>query len=102
MPERSRSSAGAPEGVSEATADLEYSIRWHRAGFKLFWRWISRNDACGGRKPTSEQQRNLIFRMVAEDPTCGYPRIHGELQMLGFDISEWTVLVNSSSRLEDW
>jgi putative transposase len=33
----------------------------------------------------------LIFRMVAENPTWGAPRIHGELLMLGFDISERTV-----------
>ena len=36
--------------------------------------------------------RELIFRMVAENPTWGAPRIHGELKMLGFDISERTVL----------
>jgi hypothetical protein len=67
-------------------------VRWHRAGFNLFWRWISRNDACVGRKPTSWELRKLIFQMVAENPTWGSPRIHGELQMLGFDISERTVL----------
>jgi transposase InsO family protein len=36
--------------------------------------------------------RDLIFRMVAENPTWGAPRIHGELKMLGFDISERSVL----------
>jgi putative transposase len=36
--------------------------------------------------------RELIFRMVAENRTWGAPRIHGELKMLGFDISERTVL----------
>ena len=36
--------------------------------------------------------RELIFRVVAENPTWGAPRIHGELKMLGFDISERTVL----------
>jgi hypothetical protein len=35
--------------------------------------------------------RDLIFRMVAETPTWGAPRIHGELPMLGFDISERSV-----------
>ena len=33
----------------------------------------------------------MIFRIVAENPTWGAPRIHGELQMLGFDVSERTV-----------
>jgi transposase InsO family protein len=36
--------------------------------------------------------RELIFRMVAKNPTWGAPRIHGELKMLGFEISERTVL----------
>ena len=45
-----------------------------------------------GRKCVSKELRELIFRMVAENPTWGAPRIHGELKMLGFDISERTVL----------
>jgi hypothetical protein len=40
----------------------------------------------------SRELRELIFRMVAENPTWGAPHIHGELKMLGFDISERTVL----------
>ena len=40
----------------------------------------------------SKELRELIYRMVAENPTWGAPRIHGELQMLGFDVSERTVL----------
>ena len=39
----------------------------------------------------SQQIRDLIFRMVAENPTWGAPRIHGELLKLGFDVSEPTV-----------
>ena len=45
-----------------------------------------------GRRPTGMELRELIFRMVAENPTWGAPRIHGELKMLGFEISERTVL----------
>ena len=45
-----------------------------------------------GRKPSSRELRERIFRMVSENPTWGAPRIHGELKMLGFDISERTVL----------
>ncbi len=65
--------------------------RWHRAGFRLYWSWLSRHQTCSGRKRTSRELRELIFRMVAENPTWGAPRIHGELQMLGFDVSERTV-----------
>ena len=70
----------------------ETVVRWHRAGFKLYWTWRSRHRSCAGRKCVSGELRELIFRMVAENPTWGAPRIHGELKMLGFDISERTVL----------
>jgi putative transposase len=70
----------------------ETVIRWHRAGFKLYWKWISRRRVSVGRRPASKELRELIFRMVAENPTWGAPRIHGELKMLGFEISERTVL----------
>jgi putative transposase len=71
---------------------LETVVNWHRAGFKQFWKWRSRKHAVVGRKPTSVEVRELIFRMVAENRTWGAPRIHGELRMLGFDISERPVL----------
>jgi len=70
----------------------ETVVRWHRAGFKGYWSWISRRKCRAGRKCVSRELRELIFRMVAENPTWGAPRIHGELMMLGFDISERTVL----------
>jgi putative transposase len=73
-------------------AQPETIIRWHRTGFRLYWEWLSRKHAVVGRKPTSKDLRELIFRMVAENRTWGAPRIHGELRMLGFDISERTVL----------
>jgi hypothetical protein len=66
--------------------------RWHRAGFKMYWKWISRTRAQAGRKSTPKAQRELIFRMVMENGTRGAPRIHGELKMLGYEISERTVL----------
>ena len=66
-------------------------VRWHRAGFRLYWSWISRASHAVGRKPISREVRELIFRMVAENPSWGAPRIHGELLKLGFDISEGTV-----------
>jgi putative transposase len=67
-------------------------VRWHRTGFKLYWKWLSRKHAVVGRKPTSKALREHIFRMVADNRTWGAPQIHGELRMLGFDISERTVL----------
>jgi putative transposase len=70
----------------------ETVVRWHRTGFKLYWKWLSRHRTGAGRRCVSRELRELIFRMVAENPTWGAPRIHGELKMLGFDISERTVL----------
>jgi putative transposase len=47
----------------------ETVVRWHRAGFRLYWSWISRTQKAAGRKPVSSEVRDLIFRMVAENPT---------------------------------
>jgi putative transposase len=69
----------------------ETVVRWHRAGFKLYWTWLSRRQVRAGRKCVSKELRDLIFRMVEENSTWGAPRIHGELKMLGFDLSERTV-----------
>src|SRR5271157_988660 len=69
----------------------ETVVRWHRADFRLYWRLISRARTQVGRRPTSLEARQLIFRMVVENPTWGAPRIHGELLMLGFDLSERTI-----------
>jgi putative transposase len=66
-------------------------VNWHRAGFRLYWTWVSRISQVGGRKSVSKEVRALIFRMVAENPTWGAPRIHGELLKLGFDLSERSV-----------
>src|SRR6266849_5915376 len=69
----------------------ETVVRWHRAGFRLYWRLISKVGRPTGRRQTSKEVRELIFRMVIENPTWGAPRIHGELLMLGFDVSERTI-----------
>jgi len=66
-------------------------VRWHRAGFRLYWRLISRVRKPVGRRPVTEEIRELIFQMVAENPTWRAPRIHGELVMLGFEVSERSV-----------
>ena len=70
----------------------ETVVGWHRTGFKLYWTWLSRHRKRAGRKCVNKELRELIFRMIAENKTWGAPRIHGELKMLGFDISERTVL----------
>jgi len=69
----------------------ETVVRWHRGGFRLYWKLISRVRRPIGRRQTSKEVRELIFRMVVENPTWGAPRIHGELLMLGFDVSERTI-----------
>jgi len=69
----------------------ETVVRWHRMGFALYWRIISKVRRVVGRKRISKEVRDLIFQMVAENPTWGAPRIHGELLMLGFIVSERTI-----------
>ena len=69
----------------------ETVIRWHRAGFRWYWRMISKTRKPIGRTQTPKEVRDLIFQMMAENPSWGAPRIHGELLMLGFDISERTI-----------
>ncbi len=66
----------------------ETVVGWHRAGFRLYWRFIS-HRADRGRPRITHQVRKLIQRMAAENPTWGAPRIHGELLKLG--VSERTV-----------
>ena len=67
----------------------ETILRWHRAGFKAFWRWKSRNRA--GRPKIDRGLRDLIQRMSRENPLWGASRIHGELLMLGFEVAQSTV-----------
>jgi hypothetical protein len=64
----------------------ETVVRWHRAGFRWYWRVISKTGKPTGRRQTPKEVRDLIFQMMAENPSWGAPRIHGELLMLGFDV----------------
>ncbi len=67
----------------------ETVVGWHRAGFRLYWRWRSRPR--GGRPKIIGEIRVLIRRLTEENPDWGAPKIHGELQKLGFEVSERTV-----------
>jgi hypothetical protein len=67
----------------------ETLVRWHRAGFRRYWRWKSSN--LGGRPPISAELRALIRRMSLENALWGAPHIHGELLKLGFTVAQSTV-----------
>ena len=67
----------------------ETILRWHRAGFRAFWRWKSRKRV--GRPKIDRGLRDLIQRMSRENPLWGASRIHGELLMLGFEVAQSTV-----------
>jgi transposase InsO family protein len=64
-------------------------VRWHRAGFRYYWRWKSRSR--GGRPQIETDLRALIRQMSIENPLWGAPRIHGELLKLGFDVAQSSV-----------
>src|SRR3979409_2547351 len=67
----------------------EMLMRWHRAGFRAYWRWKSRPR--GGRPKTAADIRRLIREMSVANPLWGAPRIHGELLKLGIDVGQTTV-----------
>src|SRR5580693_1679899 len=67
----------------------ETLLRWHRAGFRRYWRWKSRRR--GGRPRIETELRTLIQRMSIENPLWGAPRIHGELLKLGFEVAQSSV-----------
>jgi transposase InsO family protein len=64
-------------------------VRWHRAGFRCYWRWKSR--VRGGRPKIATNLRALIRRISVENPLWGAPRIHGELLKLGLEIVQSSV-----------
>ena len=76
---------------------LETLVRWHRAGFRRYWRWKS--SSRGGRPQIGAELRALIRRMSIENPIWGAPRIHGELLKLGFSVAQSTVAKYMVKRL---
>src|SRR5674476_1065907 len=67
----------------------ETLVRWHRAGFRCYWRWKSRSQ--GGRPLIETDLRALIRQLSMENPLWGAPRIHGELLKLGFEVAQSSV-----------
>ena len=78
---------GLAPGVLSALAIVrpETVIRWHRAGFRLYWRW--RSLPHGGRPKVPVDVRLLIRDISIANPLWGAPRIHGELLKLAASMS---------------
>jgi transposase InsO family protein len=78
-------------GVSDALTIIrpETLIRWHRLGFRAFWRWKSRSR--GGRPTAPMKIRELIREMSRANCLWGVPRIHGELLKLGIEVAQSSV-----------
>jgi hypothetical protein len=64
-------------------------VRWHPAGFRLYWRSKSRSR--GGRPQIDADLRALIRRMSGDNPLWGAPRIHGDLLKLSFEVAQSSV-----------
>ena len=79
-------------------------IRWHRTGFRLYWRWRSRS--WGGRPKVPVEIRRLIREMSLANRLWGAPRIHGELLKLGIEVAQSTVAKymarNGRGRSQTW
>src|SRR5262245_58105 len=67
----------------------ETVIKWHREGFRLYWRWKSKGQA--GRPPINQEIQDLIRRMSRENPLWGLARIQSELRLLRFDVALRTI-----------
>jgi len=84
-----------------AIVQPETVIKWHRMGFKVYWRWKSKSGK-PGRPPIEREIRDLIRRMSRGNPTWGAPRIVSELALLGHEVAEGTVakyMVRTRKRL---
>src|SRR5262249_31828862 len=83
----------------------ETVIKWHRQGFRMYWRWKSRSSQVG-RPKLDKEIRDLIRRISDENPLWGVPRIQSELRLLGYEIAESTVakyrVRNPKPPLQTW
>jgi hypothetical protein len=82
----------------------ETVVRWHRAGFRLYWNWRSRRRL-RGRPCAATEIRTLIRRLATENPTWGAPCMHGELRMLGLDdmprtATKWPALARLATAMK--
>src|SRR6266404_4072084 len=82
----------------------ETLLRWHRTGFRLFWRWKSRRRP--GRPALQADIRSLVRRISRENALWGATRIHGELLKLGIEVAQSTVakymIRNGRGRSQTW
>jgi hypothetical protein len=69
----------------------ETVLRWHRHGWRTYWRRRSSRKGKPGRHPIAPELRTLIRRMTIENPLWGQRRIQAELARLGFKVSARTV-----------
>jgi putative transposase len=76
-------------GQHLAVVQPETVIRWHRQGWKLFWRWRARSRL--GRRRLSAEVRGLSAAMARDNPLWGSERIRGELRKLGITVSRRSV-----------
>src|SRR5713226_4128414 len=87
-----------------SVVEPEIVIRWHRMGFRLYWRWKSRSR--GGRPRIPAEIRRLIRDMSLANWLWGAPRIHGELLKLGIEVAQSTVAKymakSGRGRLQTW
>jgi hypothetical protein len=65
-------------------------IRWHREGFRFFWKWKSRRTKAG-RKTIAPDTNSLIRDMSRANPLWGAPRIHSQLLKLDLTVAQRTV-----------
>jgi hypothetical protein len=77
----------------------ETLVRWHRGGFRFFWRWRSRRGP--GRPAVPAGICMLVRQLTRENPLWGAPRIHGELLKLGIigEIARGLSLLSSCADL---
>jgi len=67
----------------------ETVVRWHREWLRR--RWTRRSSRPEGRPRVDSRTADLVKEMATANPLWGAPRIHGELRMLGIDVSERSV-----------
>jgi transposase InsO family protein len=78
----------------------ETLVRWHRGGFRFFWRWKSRRGP--GRPAVPAGICMLVRQMTRENPLWGAPRIHGELLKLGIEIAQSNMGRRGGPRSQGW